>query len=83
MVNKELSALCGTPMNASEGKITRSDNEAARRGAGVDLGMAPFNPRKGANPRGVWIVDGTAVSGGSGGSRSTRRSAGAAPDSSA
>ena len=83
MINKEIAAMCGTPLDASEGKLTRSDNEASGRPATVNLGMGEFSPRAGANPNGQYLVDGVSTGGtGAGPKRSSRRSAGAAPDSS-
>lgn len=78
-----LRKLVGDPLNVSTGPFTRSDNEASRRPATVDLGMGKFNPRDGANTNGPYIVKGVSTPGGGGPNRSHRRSAGAAPDSSA
>ena len=83
MINKELNKLCGAPLDASAGKLTRSDNAASSRPTTVDLGMGEFNPRNGANTNGPYIVKGVSTPGGGGPSRSSRRSAGAAPDASA
>ena len=77
-MNSDLTKLLGTPCNASDGCMTRP---VAISGPG-NLGMGAFSPRKGANPRGKYVVDGVNAGKGVGGSRSSRRSAGESPDSS-
>ena len=54
MVNKEIAKIVGKPLNLSEGQITRSVSVS---GPG-DLGMGRFNPQKGANKQGAYIVKG-------------------------
>jgi hypothetical protein len=68
-MNKEIEKITGKPLNLSMGEITQS---VAVSGPG-DLGMGPFNPRKGANPNGNYIVKGCNAYG-SGGSSSGGRS---------
>lgn len=74
MINSEITKITGTPLNASEGKLTQS---VAVSGPG-DLGMGEFNPRKGANTHGKYMVDGVndPYKRGTGPSRSSLRSAG-------
>ena len=79
MINAELKKLVGGCCNASDGKITR---DVALSGPG-SLGMGAFNPRAGSTKREKYVVDGVSAGGGSGGSRSQRRSAGESADAGA
>jgi hypothetical protein len=69
MINKEIAKITGQPLNLSKGQITQS---VAVSGPG-DLGMGKFNPLKGANPQGNYMVKGCDAYG-SGGSSSGGRS---------
>ncbi len=62
-VNKEVSKVTGEPVCASDGQMTRSDNEASRRSSPVNLGMGEFSPRAGANTKGPYIVKGSEYGG--------------------
>lgn len=68
--NAEIKKITGQPLCLSEGEITRAVSVS---GPG-DLGMGKFNPRKGANPNGKYIVDGVADMYRNGGSYSGGRS---------
>ncbi len=61
--NKEISKVTGSPVCASDGQMTRSDNEASRRSSPVSLGMGEFSPRAGANTKGPYIVKGSGKAG--------------------
>jgi hypothetical protein len=75
MLNASLKKLCGTPNNASEGNLTRNVSVS---GPGDFSSMGAFAPRKGANTKGKYLVDGINIgSGGGGTKRSTLRAAGA------
>ncbi len=58
MINSEIQKVTGTPVDASMGNLTRSDNDASKRPPTVNLGMGEFSPRDGANTRGPYIVKG-------------------------
>ncbi len=55
MLNSTLKKMCGTPNNASEGNMTR---DVSVSGPGDFSSMGVFAPRKGANTKGKYIVDG-------------------------
>ncbi len=58
MINSEIQKVTGTPVNASMGQLTRSDNAASKRPSMAKLGMSEFSPRDGANTKGPYIVKG-------------------------
>ncbi len=53
-VNSEIAKITGQPCCVGMGKSNNSTSDSAPG----DLGMARFNPLKGANPNGKYIVDG-------------------------
>lgn len=63
-VNKEIEKVTGKPLCLSKGQNTRA---VPVSGPGDFGNMGPFSPRKGANPNGNYIVDGTEAYGASGG----------------
>lgn len=67
-INSELQKLTGKPLCVSKGETTRAVSVS---GPG-DLGMGPFNPLKGANPNGNYIVNGVEAYGSSPGMAPTR-----------
>ena len=54
MVNKEIAKITGQPCCVGKGKSNNSPNNTTPG----DLGMGRFNPKKGANKDGKYIVDG-------------------------
>jgi len=54
-VNKDLVKIAGTPLCASDGQLTRAVKVS---GPGDFSSMKSFAPKKGANTKGKYIVDG-------------------------
>lgn len=71
MINKDIAKITGQPCCVGKGKTNNSTSSSTPG----DLGMGRFNPLKGANNDGKYIVDGVEAYG-SGGSYSGKGTSG-------